>query len=676
MGRFDGKVAVVTGAGRGIGRSEALLLAAEGAAVVVNDLGGETTGEGADQRPAQQVVDEITAAGGRAAANYDNIATWSGGQALVAQAVDTFGGLDVVINNAGILRDKMSFNMDEAEWDAVIAVHLKGHFTTSRFAASYWRQRVEGHRRPGRRRDREHRARVGPLRQRRSGQLRGGEGRHRVDDDRDGPRARAHRRPRQRDRAGRPHPTHRGGRRRVHGREGRRLRPLRPRERGRDGGVARVARHRRHQRPGLHGRWRQGAAARRLAADHRGRRPTTCGRSTRSTRRATRSLRAPDDACRRSCRRSSSEHAMHLDWGPEVDAFRAELLAFLDEYAPPQTRTRRDFAMGVGASGDELIPQWARDWQATLFDHGWMIPGYPPELGGRNATPIQTLVYLEEMARARHPALAALPRVRDRRAEPARVRHRRAAGARAGRDPRRHDLVHRHERAERGLGPRRAADPRRARRRPLRRQRPEGVDVVRDGVREVLPLRAHRPGRAEAQGHLAADRRHGHARASTSARSPTSPATPTSPRCSSPTSRCRPTNLVGDAATTAGASRRARSRTSAPASGSRASPGSSRRSPASSTSRTGAASRRTRSCGDASREGYQQASSLRALGYKGFTSFAQGSSAPEHSYMKMASSELGKQLYELGMEIQGAVRRGRRRGARRGARPLGARASS
>src|SRR6476646_973926 len=133
MGRFDGKVAVVTGAGRGIGRAEALLLAAEGAAVVVNDLGGETTGEGADQRPAQQVVDEITAVGGRGAAHYDDIASWSGGQA--------FGGLDVVINNAGILRDKMSFNMDEAEWDAVIAVHLKGHFTTSRFAAAYWRQK-------------------------------------------------------------------------------------------------------------------------------------------------------------------------------------------------------------------------------------------------------------------------------------------------------------------------------------------------------------------------------------------------------------------------------------------------------------------------------------------------------------------------------------------------------
>jgi NAD(P)-dependent dehydrogenase (short-subunit alcohol dehydrogenase family) len=140
MGLFDGKVAIVTGAGRGIGRAEAMLLAAEGAAVVVNDLGGEATGEGADQRPAQQVVDEITAAGGRAAASYDDIASWQGGQALVAQAVDTFGGLHVLVNNAGILRDKMSFNMDEAEWDAVVNVHLKGHFVTSRFAASYWRQ--------------------------------------------------------------------------------------------------------------------------------------------------------------------------------------------------------------------------------------------------------------------------------------------------------------------------------------------------------------------------------------------------------------------------------------------------------------------------------------------------------------------------------------------------------
>jgi NAD(P)-dependent dehydrogenase (short-subunit alcohol dehydrogenase family) len=141
MGQLDGKVAIVTGAGRGIGRAEALLLAAEGAAVVVNDLGGEASGEGADQRPAQQVADEIGAAGGTAVANFDNIATWDGGQSLIAQAVDELGGLDILINNAGILRDKMSFNMTEEEWDAVIDVHLKGHFVTSRFASSYWRQK-------------------------------------------------------------------------------------------------------------------------------------------------------------------------------------------------------------------------------------------------------------------------------------------------------------------------------------------------------------------------------------------------------------------------------------------------------------------------------------------------------------------------------------------------------
>ena len=141
MGLFDDKVAIVTGAGRGIGRAEARLLASEGAAVVVNDLGGEATGEGADHRPAQQVADEIVAAGGRAAANCDNITDWDGGQRLVGQAIDEFGGLDVLVNNAGILRDRMSFNMDEAEWDAVVSVHMKGHFVTSRFASAYWRQR-------------------------------------------------------------------------------------------------------------------------------------------------------------------------------------------------------------------------------------------------------------------------------------------------------------------------------------------------------------------------------------------------------------------------------------------------------------------------------------------------------------------------------------------------------
>jgi NAD(P)-dependent dehydrogenase (short-subunit alcohol dehydrogenase family) len=139
MGLFDGKVAIVTGAARGIGRAEALLLASEGAAVVVNDLGGDFTGEGKDDRPAQLVVDEIAAAGGKAVANYDDIASWQGGENVVQQAVDTFGGLHALVNNAGILRDKMSFNMDEADWDAVIKVHLKGHFAPSKFAAAYWR---------------------------------------------------------------------------------------------------------------------------------------------------------------------------------------------------------------------------------------------------------------------------------------------------------------------------------------------------------------------------------------------------------------------------------------------------------------------------------------------------------------------------------------------------------
>ncbi|KAA2261200.1 SDR family NAD(P)-dependent oxidoreductase [Solihabitans fulvus] len=144
MGNLDGKVAIVTGAGRGIGREEALLLAGEGARVVVNDLGGGTTGEGADVRPAEEVVAEIAAAGGVAVASGADVSSWAGARELVRQAVDTFGGLDVLVNNAGILRDAMSFNLTEADWDAVIAVHLKGHFAPSRFAAEYWRARHKG----------------------------------------------------------------------------------------------------------------------------------------------------------------------------------------------------------------------------------------------------------------------------------------------------------------------------------------------------------------------------------------------------------------------------------------------------------------------------------------------------------------------------------------------------
>jgi NAD(P)-dependent dehydrogenase (short-subunit alcohol dehydrogenase family) len=143
MGVFDGKVAVVTGAGRGIGRAEALLFAAEGASVVVNDLGGEASGGGSDPTPAQQVVDEIVAAGGTAVANYDDIASWSGAQNLIGQAVEELGGLNVLVNNAGILRDRMSFSMTEDEWDLVVRVHLKGHFCTTHFAGLHWRERAK-----------------------------------------------------------------------------------------------------------------------------------------------------------------------------------------------------------------------------------------------------------------------------------------------------------------------------------------------------------------------------------------------------------------------------------------------------------------------------------------------------------------------------------------------------
>ncbi|CAM4403197.1 SDR family oxidoreductase [Nocardia ninae] len=139
MGSLDGRVAIVTGAGRGIGRAHALLLAAEGAAVVVNDLGGNNEGVGADAGPAQQVVDEITAAGGRAIADTANIADWAGAKALVEQSITAFGGLDILVNNAGILRDAFIAAMDEAQWDAVIAVHLKGHFAVLHHAAAYWK---------------------------------------------------------------------------------------------------------------------------------------------------------------------------------------------------------------------------------------------------------------------------------------------------------------------------------------------------------------------------------------------------------------------------------------------------------------------------------------------------------------------------------------------------------
>ena len=137
----EDRICIVTGAGRGIGREHALMLAAHGAKVVVNDVGSGADGTGSDAGPAQQVVDEIVAAGGEAMANTDDISDWAGAERIVAQAVDTYGHLDVLINNAGILRDRMLANMSEAEWDAVIKVHLKGTAGPSHFAAAHWRER-------------------------------------------------------------------------------------------------------------------------------------------------------------------------------------------------------------------------------------------------------------------------------------------------------------------------------------------------------------------------------------------------------------------------------------------------------------------------------------------------------------------------------------------------------
>ena len=143
MGALDGRVAIITGGGRGIGREHALLFASEGAKVVVNDLGGAVDGSGDDRSPAQQVVDEIIAAGGQAVANADDITDWEGGKRLVDTAVESFGDLHVLVNNAGILRDRVLINMTEAEWDSVIHVHLKGHFVPTRHAAAYWREQTK-----------------------------------------------------------------------------------------------------------------------------------------------------------------------------------------------------------------------------------------------------------------------------------------------------------------------------------------------------------------------------------------------------------------------------------------------------------------------------------------------------------------------------------------------------
>jgi len=144
----EDRVAVITGAGRGIGREHALSLASKGAKIVVNDLGGDVNGEGGEISPAQSVVDEITALGGEAVVNGANVADYNDAGAMIQQAIDTFGGLDILINNAGILRDRMIFKMEESDWDSVIAVHLKGTFNPISHASKYWREQSKAGNQP------------------------------------------------------------------------------------------------------------------------------------------------------------------------------------------------------------------------------------------------------------------------------------------------------------------------------------------------------------------------------------------------------------------------------------------------------------------------------------------------------------------------------------------------
>jgi NAD(P)-dependent dehydrogenase (short-subunit alcohol dehydrogenase family) len=147
-GLLEGRVAVITGAGRGIGREHALLMASRGAKVVVNDLGGDVDGSGGDASPAQQVVDEIRSGGGEAVVNGGNVADFADAKGMIEQAVSEFGGLDILVNNAGILRDRMVFKMEESDWDAVINVHLKGTFAPTHHASVYWREQSKAGNQP------------------------------------------------------------------------------------------------------------------------------------------------------------------------------------------------------------------------------------------------------------------------------------------------------------------------------------------------------------------------------------------------------------------------------------------------------------------------------------------------------------------------------------------------
>ena len=140
---LDGKVAIVTGAGRGLGRAESLELARQGARVIVNDLGGNVDGTPTAEHPAQQVVEEIKAAGGEATAHHGDVTDFAQAKDMIDLAIKTYGSMDILVNNAGILRDRMIFNMSEEEWDSVIKVHLKGHFAPTRHAAEYWREKAK-----------------------------------------------------------------------------------------------------------------------------------------------------------------------------------------------------------------------------------------------------------------------------------------------------------------------------------------------------------------------------------------------------------------------------------------------------------------------------------------------------------------------------------------------------
>ena len=384
--------------------------------------------------------------------------------------------------------------------------------------------------------------------------------------------------------------------------------------------LARVRPVQRHQRPGREGAGRRRAAARGLAAAHRGDQRQAV--DDRLGRRGPRPRCSPSPTAR--SRRSSSpspEYAdVKLEWGAEDEAFRAELVAFLDEHAPPEIKVGRDFTDGgvdeVG--GHEVIPQWARDWQATLFDHGWMIPSYPPELGGRNATPVQTLIYMEEMAQRRIPRSLHFPGYAI--VAPSLLEfgndEQRALAAPSIRG----DIVWCIGMSEPNAGqrPRVAHDPRGARRRSLRRQRPEGVDVVLDGGRRSASATCARPGRrAEAQGHQRADHRHGHAG---HRRAPAAPHHRRGGLRRGVLHRRRGAGRRTSSvpSTTAGASRWARSRTSAADCGCSRSRWCSRR-----VDDLCAMARRhglDRDAGVRRRlaEAYEQVASLRALGYKGF----------------------------------------------------------